>query len=432
MDILQKNELCSFTFSNKGNFDKLNSLFNGKNLVRFAITNNKDNQIECDFASIEDSFSITDVFKKNKLKNIFDFNPAKIKDETSFNVVQIIPTGIRADVGGNSGDGNPSARIIGNVADTLITHPNVVNAADINEMTPNTLYVEGSILNRFMMGTVGLAKTKKNKILLIFDTNTSNHYHNFRPINMASAARVTLGCEIDTIELSDHPYYEIFYNEKGMAVGKINKLEKLTNIIEKHKNKYDSFILYTLVDGDTQELLDNYYDENQNLSNPWGGLESMLTHTISNLYDVPCAHAPVLEKLFLEYPFEIVDPRKTPEILSTTELFCTIKGMYKSPKIVEAVSQPGVITNRNISALVTPDRCIGLPLIAALEQNIPVIAVEDDTNLMKNDLSVLPWNKNQFFKAKNYLEAAGILVALKSGIDPYSVLRPIGHTKIIN
>lgn len=425
MEVLQKNEKMQFTFDKKGNFTRLKEFFKDKNLSRFAIIDYKNNTIECEYAEIEN-------IGKYKYKNIFDYNYVKITDETSFNVVQIIPTGIRADVGGNSGDGNPSARLLGNVADTLITHPNVVNAADINEMTPNTLYVEGSILNRFMMGTIGLAPTRKNKILLIFDTNTSNYYHNFRPINMASAARVTLGCEIDVIELSDTPYYEIFYNDLGMAVGKINKLEKLTNIIEQHKDNYDSFILYTLLDGDTQELLDNYYSNDKNLANPWGAAESMLTHTISNIFNIPCAHAPVLEKLFLEYPFEIIDPRKTPEILSTTELFCTIKGMYKSPRIVEPVSQPGVFTNRNISALVTPDRCIGLPLIAALEQNIPVIAVEDETNLMKNDLSMLPWNKNQFFKAKNYLEAAGILVALKSGISPYSLERPIGPTKIIN
>jgi hypothetical protein len=281
------------------------------------------------------------------------------------------------------------------------------------------------------MGTIGLSTTRKNKILLLFDKNNNNYYHNFRPINMASAARVTLGCEIDVLEIENTPYYQIFYNNIGMATGKINNLEKLTNIIEKYKDEYDSFILYTLLDGDTEELLNNYYNEKQNLANPWGSVEAMLTHTISNLYNIPCAHAPVLEKLFLEYPFEIIDPRKTPEILSTTELFCTIKGMYKSPKIVEPLNQPGIITNKNISALVTPDRCIGLPLIAALEQNIPVIAVEDQTNLMKNDLSGLPWKENKFFKVKNYLEAAGILISLKNGINPHSLLRPISPTKII-
>lgn len=425
MDVLQRSKDITFTIGRKGNFEYLKSIFQDKAISRFVITEYKRrNTMNCEYAEI------IGVENRN-YKNIFEFVPVTIKDETSFNVVQIIPTGIRADVGGNSGDGNPAARLLGNVADTLITHPNVVNAADINEMTPNTLYVEGSVLNRFMMGTVGLSPRRKNRILLIFDTN-SNYYHNFRPTNMASAARVTLGVEIDTLELKDAPYYQIFYNEKGMAVGKINNLEKLSNVIEDHKDNYDAFILYTLLDGDTQELLDNYYDEKQNLSNPWGGIEAMLTHTISNLYDVPCAHAPVLEKLFLEYPFTIIDPRKTPEILSTTELFCTIKGMYKTPNIVEPVSQHGVITNRNISALVTPDRCIGLPLLAALEQNIPVIAVEDETNLMKNDLSQLPWNRDQFFKAKNYFEAAGILVALKSGISPYSIMRPMGHTKIID
>lgn len=423
MDILQKNSIKDFTFTKKGNFDNLKALFNNENLIRFAITDKNNDKITCDYASVEDN-------TKFNIKNIFDFNPVTSKDETSFNVVNIIPTGIRADVGGNSGDGNAAAKLLAGVADTIITHPNVVNAADINEMTSNTLYVEGSVLNRFIMGTVGLAKTRKNRILLIFDTN-SDYYHNFRPINMASAARVTLGADIDTIELTDHPYYEIFYDSKGMAVGKVNKFEKLTNIIEKYKDDYDSMILYTLVDGDTQELLDNYYDPNQNLSNPWGGIEAMLTHTVSNIFDIPCAHAPVLEKLFLEYPFEVVDPRKTPEILSTTELFCTIKGMHLAPKIVQNTNQSGIITNRNISALVTPDRCIGLPLIAALEQNIPVIAVEDETNLMKNDLSSLPWNHNQFFKAKNYLEAAGILVALKNGINPNTITRPIGPTKII-
>jgi len=31
------------------------------------------------------------------------------------------------------------------------THPNVVNGADINEMSDNTLYVEASVITRLMM-----------------------------------------------------------------------------------------------------------------------------------------------------------------------------------------------------------------------------------------------------------------------------------------
>ena len=41
---------------------------------------------------------------------------------------------------------------LASVCDTLITHPNVVNASDLNEMPANGLYVEGSLLSRFLLG----------------------------------------------------------------------------------------------------------------------------------------------------------------------------------------------------------------------------------------------------------------------------------------
>ena len=49
--------------------------------------------------------------------------------------VLVIPTGLGARIGGNAGDGNPVAKLMAACCDTLITHPNVVNASDINEMT---------------------------------------------------------------------------------------------------------------------------------------------------------------------------------------------------------------------------------------------------------------------------------------------------------
>ena len=70
------------------------------------------------------------------------------------NIVHIIPTGVGAEIGGHAGDGNPSAKLLASICDNLITHPNVVNASDINEMTENTLYVEGSMLVRFLEGEI--------------------------------------------------------------------------------------------------------------------------------------------------------------------------------------------------------------------------------------------------------------------------------------
>ena len=86
----------------------------------------------------------------------------------------------------------------------------------------------------------------------------------------------------------------------------------------------------------------------------------------------------------------------------------------------------------DVSCLIIPDRCVGLPTLACLEQNIPVIAVRGNKNRMKNDLSKLPFGKNKLFVVDNYLEAVGIMKCLKSGVSPSSIHRPISHTKILN
>ena len=68
---------------------------------------------------------------------------------------------------------------------------------------------------------------------------------------------------------------------------------------------------------------------------------------------------------------------------------------------------PSVFTAADISCLVIPDGCLGLPTLAALEQGINVIAVRENRNLMRNDLSALPWASDQFYTVENYWEAVG-------------------------
>ena len=83
-----------------------------------------------------------------------------------------------------------------------------------------------------------------------------------------------------------------------------------------------------------------------------------------------------------------------------------------------------IISAKDVSCLVIPDGCLGLPTLAALEQGIKVVAVKENRNLMKNDLNELPWNAGQFIRVENYLEAAGVLNSIKNGIDPSSIRRP--------
>ncbi len=80
---------------------------------------------------------------------------------------------------------------------------------------------------------------------------------------------------------------------------------------------------------------------------------------------------------------------------------------------------------RDVSCLVIPDGCLGLPTLVALEQGTPVIAVRDGDHLMDNDLAALPWAPGQFRTVENDFEAAGLLCAIRSGLAPDSMRRPI-------
>ena len=121
-------------------------------------------------------------------------------------------------------------------------------------------------------------------------------------------------------------------------------------------------------------------------------------------------------------------PRMAAEAVSLALLQCILKGLQRSPKIVNdsvAMQHHDVLTASDVACLVIPDGCIGLPTLAALEQGIVVIAVRENKNLMRNDLTQLPWSQGQLHVVENYWEAAGVMAALRAGIDPQAVRRPL-------
>ncbi len=106
---------------------------------------------------------------------------------------------------------------------------------------------------------------------------------------------------------------------------------------------------------------------------------------------------------------------------------------HRSPRIITdkmVFAHPGVLTAADISCVVIPDGFVGLPTLAALEQGIAVIAVRENRNRMKIDLEELGFAAGKLFIVENYLEAVGIMTALKSGVAPSSVRRPLKETKV--
>ena len=391
--------------------------------VRFIVSESSGRYMSVEVGVLEPTNSET----LPAMPNIFQLAKRSWENTDSFNAVFIVPTGIGAEIGGHAGDATPVARMLAQVCDTLITHPNVVNASDVNEMPDNGLYVEGSVLSRLLMGTVGLRRTRSNRVLVALDA-----FHDARwvdsAINAVNAARSTYGLETPGIVVLDEPL-RLMSEYSGRATGEVAGLDGLLRAFDQQRGRFDAVAVASSVEVPVAWHME-YFSSSGEMVNPWGGVEALLTHAASSIYNVPTAHAPMMEsdEVAAVDP-GVVDPRMAAEIISITFLQCVLKGLQKSPRMVtdpQHMIAPGTITASDVSCLVIPDGCIGLPTLAALEQGIPVIAVRENRNLMRNDLANLPWNEGQLNIVENYWEAAGVLAALRAGMSPDSVRRPLG------
>jgi hypothetical protein len=399
--------------------------------VRFAITKSDADGYHCELGILTESNTLP----VGRRISIFDFEKRRIENTDKFNAVMIVPTGIGAELGGHAGDATPAARLLAGVCDKLIINPNVVNASDINEMPPNGLYVEGSTISRLLMGTLGLQLSRSNRVLLIIDEHEDKQVAELA-INAASAARITLGLDCAGVVIIKPPVYlQAEYSSSGIAVGRVEGLERLLELIYRRRPEFDAVALASRVDV-SEGLYAKYFLSGGEIINPWGGVEAMLTHSISLLFDIPSAHAPMAENILeANALFGIVDPRMSAEVLSSSSLYCVLKGLGKSPRIITdkmLFAHPNILTAADISCLVIPDGCIGLPTLAALEQGISVIAVRENRNRMKNKLEDLPFAPGKLYIAENYLEAVGVMTALKEGISVSAVRRPLPQTQVMS
>jgi hypothetical protein len=285
-----------------------------------------------------------------------------------------------------------------------------------------------------MMGMVGVQPARNNRVLVLADRHTQEPL-NSASVNSINAASACYGFNCPEIVLmEDGIAMNASMSDSGRAVGSIKDLDNFMNILKGRKGQYDAIAVATLIHI-TDEVRREYYMSDHmddDKVNPWGGVEAMLTHTVSMMFDVPAAHSPMEESEAVScWDPGITDPRVAAECVSIAYLQCILKGLQRSPKIItKEINVPGVLTARDVSALVTPVNALGLPVMAALRQGIPVIAVRENSNIMKNDLNDLPWEPGQYHEVENYWEAAGFLSALKDGINPYSVRRPLDPVKV--
>jgi len=329
------------------------------------------------------------------------------------NVVMIIPTGIGCEIGGHAGDANPAAKLLGACCDKLILHPNVVNASDINEMPPNALYVEGSVLDRFLEGSIELKEVSQNRILLAVNSPIKPE-----TVNAVSAARYTIGADIRIIELENPLRMVGAFSKDGKATGDVYGWEELVEQVWKYT--FDALAIATVIEISDEVCL--AYFKNGGV-NPWGGVEAKASKLIASKLDIPVAHAPVegsSEETKDEVFYSIANPAMAAEAISNCYLHCVLKGLHQAPRIGKGISV------EDVDCLVTPIGCIGRPHYACMEAGIPIIAVKENTTVLNDPMP------DEFIFVENYLEAAGVLMSMRAGVLPESVRRPLSATKIIN
>src|ERR1700742_2783468 len=196
--------------------------------IRVAVTSKSRSGHLCEIEAVEPKVYGSD----DTEANVFEYRQRRLARTNALNAVMLIPTGVDCAIGGHAGDATPAARLLANVCDNLVLHPNVVNASDVNEQTENSLYVEGSIICRLLMGTVGLRKVRQNRVLLVTEDRRDAPNVVDQTINCAEGARATLGMDIsEVMVLEKELFLQTGKAESGRVTGRIERIGKLLDVL---------------------------------------------------------------------------------------------------------------------------------------------------------------------------------------------------------
>jgi len=341
-----------------------------------------------------------------------------------YRVVLIVPTGIGAAIGGYAGDALPVARAIAQVADTLITHPNVLNGAQLYWPMDNALYVEGYALDKFAAGWYGLQPVHQNRVGLILDRAIEPDLQ-LRHLQAADAARATLGLNLADYVVTDAPLeVQLRTSNSGASWGTIGNPDSLLRAAEVsvEKAKAEAIAVVARFPDDEDSPALEQYRQGQGVD-PIGGAEAVISHLIVKTFEIPCAHAPALAPLPLE---PNLSPRSAAEELGYTFLPCVLAGLSRAPQLVSQSSlprnlSPNTIWAEQVDAVVVPaTACGGSGILSFSQTRAQIIAVRDNKTQMQVSPEGLGINALQ---VNSYLEALGVLVAHRAGIS-YSALSP--------
>lgn len=337
-----------------------------------------------------------------------------------FTVVLIIPTGVGAAIGGYAGDALPVGRAIAQVSDCLITHPNVLNGAQLYWPLDNTYYVEGYGLDRFAAGEWGLRPVRQNKVGLLLDQAIEPELR-LRHIQAADATRATLGLDLTDYVVTDAPLeVELRTANSGASWGTIGNPGSLLRAAQKLIDQGGAEAIAVVArfpDDDHSQELQNYRQGTG--VDHLAGAEAVISHLIVREFQIPAAHAPALQPLAAD---PNVAPRAAAEELGYTFLPCVLVGLSYAPQFVTAQSSgSNTIWSESVDVAIVPySACGGSAILSLANSSTEIIAVTNNSTQIQVTPEPLGIKVTQ---VNSYLEALGILVARRAGVD-FRALHP--------
>jgi hypothetical protein len=338
--------------------------------------------------------------------------------------LMLVPTGIGCAIGGYAGDALPSARLLAAASGCLITHPNVLNGASLYWSDPRIHYVEGYGLDRFAAGEWLLRPVRRQRIGLLLDAGIEPELAQ-RQIQVAEACRATLGLEIGPVLSTDVPLgVHLEQGASGASWGSLERPDALLRAGERLRNAGATAIAVVARFPDDPQSAELAAYRKGSGVDALAGAEAVISHLLVRHLQIPCAHAPALGPLPLD---PHLDPRAAAEELGYTFLACVLVGLSRAPDLVPA--EQGMVEGNGLradqlGAVVVPEGALGgEALLAAVARNVPVIAVANPSVLAVTPQAL--GMAEAVLPAASYCEAAGLVLALREGLAPASLQRPL-------
>jgi hypothetical protein len=360
----------------------------------------------------------------------------------------VIPTGVGCVVGGYAGDGLPAARLLAAASGCLITHPNVMNGASLYWSDRGIHYVEGWALDRFAAAELALAPVSGRRVGLLLDAGIEPQLR-ARQLQAAEACRATLGLSIGPVVTTEVPLgVGLSLGPSGSSWGTLERPDALLRAGEKLAAAGATAIAAVArfpEDPESEALV--AYRAGSGVD-ALAGAEAVISHLLVRHLGIPCAHAPALAPLPLDPD---LDPRAAAEELGHTFLPCVLVGLSRAPDLlplgpgdVTAGGWPGrpdrwpagrfgpgkkltraggLLEASCLGAVVAPAGALGgEAVLACAARGVPLIAVAGNACLLQVSGEVLGL---EVISANSYAEAAGLVLALREGLDPAMLRRPL-------